>query len=133
MRSTLISGCFLAYGIGCIFINLLTLYIRSADSLSLFATFIVSLTIAPSFFSYVESPKWLQKKGRVSQLIKSLAYISKTNGSHLSEKDLYAPLFKGGEGYDDVKDRSVVVSIKHKNKPNPNLFHDLKQIFTNWM
>lgn len=133
LKSTLISGCFFAYGLGCIVINVLTLFIRSANALSLFALIIICFTITPSFFSFVESPKWLQKQGRVTDLVNALVYIGKRNGNPLTEKEIFEPLFKGGEGYEFIKDRRVVISIEQKNKAKTNALTNLKEIFTNFM
>lgn len=113
-------------------INILTLFIRSADALTLFALIIVCFTIAPSFCTFVESPKWLQKKGRVSQLMAALAYISRKNGIGLTEKEIYDPLFNGKEGYEFVKGRKVAIRVDQKNKEKSSIFNDLKQIFTNF-
>ena len=113
LRSTLISGCFLAYGVGCILINLVTIsWIRSADSVSIFATILVVFTCTPSFFTFVETPKFLQKKGKVTQMIKSLKYISDVNKTEIDEEALIIPLVGTEENYELIKDKEVVIDVE---------------------
>lgn len=63
IRSTLISGSFVAYGFGCIAINIITFYILNVEYLVLLACGMVVVTVYPSFISYFESPMWLAGKG----------------------------------------------------------------------
>lgn len=88
MRSTLIAGCFLAYGIGCIVINIVTFYISSAQWLIFTASVLVIVTVLPSFVSYYESPFWLVGKGRFTETIEVLGGIKKMNkGVPFSESE----------------------------------------------
>ena len=112
------------------FINVITLYVRSANSLSLMALIVVCFTISPSFFSYVESPKWLYKKGLLTRLINSLEFISKRNNSGLTSKDLYDPLFEGKNEYEAIKDKQIEVQVLRKDGKTSNSFHDIKELFT---
>ena len=56
VRSMLIAGCFLSYGVGCILINLVTIWIKDSDWLMILAAGMIIITTIPSFFSYWESP-----------------------------------------------------------------------------
>jgi hypothetical protein len=113
-------------------VNIIALFIRNAESLSLFATFIVCFTVTPSFFSYVESPKFLFKKGKLTQLLKAMAYISKMNNTGLTEKELSDPLFQGGAGYAAIEGKTVRVDVRAKTEKSSNPLNDFKTIVTNF-
>ena len=98
MRSTLITGCFMAYGLGSIFINLITLVIRGADLLALFSTALIFFSMVPTALMFVETPKFLFKSGRVVAMVKSLSFIASMNGS-------------GGEGMKESLWRDLVGRI----------------------
>lgn len=87
MRSTLISGCFVAYGIGCVVLNFLAIYIKSADGLAITASVLLYLSCIPSFFSYHETPRYLHKTGQFSRLIRNLVRISKANRKVISSDE----------------------------------------------
>lgn len=85
MRSTLIGGCFLSYGIGCILVNFITIYVKSADVLIFVCGGLIILSIIPSFFSYYETPQFLYQKGRVTELFDTLEGIASFNGKNLQK------------------------------------------------
>lgn len=100
LRSNLISGCFLAYGIGCVVLNLVTFKIKSADNLILVACCLVAVTVIPSFFSFYETPKYLYNAGKFTQLMESLTSIARINGKNLAEKKHFAAgIFLNVEDY----------------------------------
>ena len=132
MRSTLISGCFLAYGLGCLFINIVTYWIRGADALAIFALFIVFFAIVPAFFSYAESPKFLQKKGMVSAMISSLAYIARVNRTAVFEKDLYLGLVEDEANFDVLYGKAVRVDVGFARNHPANRWK-IRELFCNPM
>ena len=79
LRSTLIAGCFLSYGIGCIAINLTTYYVDKAQWLVILASVLVIGTVVPSYFSYFESPMWLVGKGKFTEAMRTFAGIKLKN------------------------------------------------------
>lgn len=97
MRSSLISGCFLAYGFGNIAINLITMVIRKASHLAITALLLVCCSIIPSFFSYVETPKFQYKAGKLSGIIHVLMNMAKANGKNLTREDLLTDFTDGDE------------------------------------
>jgi hypothetical protein len=112
MRSNLISGCFLAYGFGNIAINLVTLVIRSAQPLAYAALALVCVSIIPSFFSYVETPKFLYKSGRLSGLIESLAIMSRKNEKNITREDLLKDFTDGDQTMaNHLSDKQIRVSV----------------------
>jgi len=80
IRSILISGCFLSYGIGSIVINIVTLYINRADFLIALASVLVLCTVAPTFCSFYETPLFLHNTGQYTRLLDTLESISRMNG-----------------------------------------------------
>ena len=116
LRSTLITGCFLAYGIGTVFINILTLYIRSAGHLMVFALVVIFLASFPSFFSYYESPRYLHKSGKLQKLIKVLHKISVRNEKGLEEHDFFAPTLGTITDYEAISELTIVVKVKVKHE-----------------
>ena len=79
IRSTLISGSFVAYGLGCIAINIITFYILNVENLVLLACGMVVVTVYPSFSSYFESPMWLAGKGKFTRLMTTFVNIKRKN------------------------------------------------------
>ena len=113
MRSNLISGCFLAYGFGNISINLVTLVIRSASTLSITSLLLVCFSIIPSFFSYVETPRFQYKAGRLSGLVQSLMNMATSNRKNITKEDILQDFTDGDENMADaLADKQIRVSIK---------------------
>ena len=117
LRSRLISACFMAYGLGNLLINIVTLYIRSAKSLVIFSFIVLFICLLPVFFYITRSPQFLFSKGRVSQLCETLVYVSKQNKTDLTQREFYEELI--GESnfkMTDLEDCQIDVQIQPKNR-----------------
>jgi hypothetical protein len=125
LRSTLISGCFVAYGIGCIVLNSTTLFLKSANWLAASATALVYLTILPSFFSFHETPKYLYNKGRLSELMENLYRIGKTNKKNIPRSRFYKS-FMSEEEFEEFSMSGKALKIK--SYPIESLKHQEKEI-----
>ena len=66
IRSTSITGSFLAYGLGCVAINLGAMLMHSAVEMMFSALIIIMIATTPTYFNVRETPKYLLKKGEVS-------------------------------------------------------------------
>lgn len=129
LRSTLVSGCFFAFALGCIFINIVTLFIKDGQSLANFAFVLTSIVMLGSFFCYAESPKWLYNKGKFDGLIKSLVFISSRNGTNFKKRDFYNLLCESEEEYQMVKSKTIKIDIKKKKSEKKK--NSFMQILTN--
>lgn len=69
----------MAYGLGCIAINIITFYILNVEYLVLLACGMVVVTVYPSFISYFESPMWLGGKGHFTRLMQTFVSIKVKN------------------------------------------------------
>lgn len=129
IRSTLISGCFFSYALGCIFINLVTLVIRDGMQLSIFGLVLVFIFLVPSYFCYAESPKWLYNKGKLSSLIDSLVFIAHKNGTDFNKDQFYNMIADDQQEYKLIKENEIRISIKKK-KGKEKSKHALYEILT---
>ncbi len=84
----MISGCFLAYGFGGIALNVITLWLRDANYLALLTMVITGLAVVPSFVSYVETPRYQYKAGKLSGLIFVLGKMAKRNKKPITKLQL---------------------------------------------
>jgi len=133
MRSTLISGCFVAYGIGCIALNTVTLFVKSANWLAATATFLVYATTIPSFFSYKETPKYLYNSGQFSELMDNLYQIAKRNGKNITKSEFYEE-FMEKEEYNQLVEQGKMIKIKSfpkKQNKKEDQISPFKELFSN--
>lgn len=111
MRSTLIAGCFMAYGVGCIVLNIVTIFVRSADLLAFSATVLLYLACLPSFFTYHETPRFLHKSGLLTRLGRNLTRIGKMNKKKLTEYDFYSE-FISKEEFVYIKEKKLDIILE---------------------
>lgn len=108
LRSNLVSGCFLSYGIGCIVINIVTIWVDDCDVLVNIAAFLVVITIIPSFFSFYETPQFLYHTGRFNDLVRCLWKIGRYNRRGLTQEEIGSFLI-GDDHWQNVKNRIIKV------------------------
>lgn len=96
LRSSLISLCFLSYAIGCIFLNSIAYLTTNPNILALIVAASLIVSVVPAFFSYYETPYFLLKKGRISDLFRTLINIYKYN--------------QGKQGVDDT----LLIGVENK-------------------
>ncbi len=90
LRSSLISMCFLAYSLGCIAFNGIAYISTNPNFLGLTTACFLICSVTPSFFSYRETPHFLYKKGKISELFDTLMSIYRTNnGRYGVEETLF--------------------------------------------
>ena len=90
LRSSLISLCFLAYSLGCVAFNGLAYISTNPNFLGLTTACFLICSVTPAFFSYRETPHFLYKKGKISELFDTLTSIYKTNhGRYGVEETLF--------------------------------------------
>lgn len=111
MRSTLISGCFVAYGIGCIALNIVTMFVRTADNLILTSAIMVYLSCIPPLFSYHETPKYLLRTGKLTRLVQNLIVIGKANGNKIGEEEIYLE-FVSEDDYELIKKNHLEIEVE---------------------
>lgn len=97
LRSTLSSSFLTIYGLGCVLVNVLTLYLRDGVILSIFALSLSAIITIPSFFYLVESPKWLYENGKFNELFSCLEFISTVNKTNFDKKKLLGSVLDDGE------------------------------------
>lgn len=124
LRSVLIAGCFFAYGLGCIAVNIVTIWVDSATQLIFIAGSGVIISVLPSFFTFFETPQFLLKKGRFNELIDCLTSIAKINGKGLDKEEFYLQFIDKDE-ISLVKDEEVRVK-KIKEKEDNEFTHSFK-------
>lgn len=83
LRSSLVSISFLAYALGCIALNGIAYLTMNPHYLMLFTAGFLCCSVLPAFWTYYETPYFLYKKGRVSELFTTLMAIYRYNqGKH---------------------------------------------------
>ena len=121
LRSYLISACFMAYGLGNIFINVITLYIRTSQGIMWFSTLVLLLAIIPAFFYTVESPQFLFKKGKINKLGRSLVQISKKNKKDFTIRDFMEEIIgQSNFSMDEVENCKISIKIQRRGKKELN-------------
>lgn len=79
LRSSLVSICFLAYAIGCIFVNTLAYFTTNPNVITLVTAGLLIVSVLPCFCGYIETPYFLWKRGRIGDLYDALMTIYKYN------------------------------------------------------
>ena len=79
IRSASITGSFLAYGLGCVFINLVAMYMNSAVELMFSSLILIMIATTPTYFNVQETPKYLLKKGQISDLVNGIYALARFN------------------------------------------------------
>jgi len=122
IRSNLVSAYFVAYGLGSILVNVITLYLRSSDSLARLCWISVTCAVLPSFVSFVETPKFQYKAGKLTGLVFVLERISGFNKKDVSRSD-WIELFSENDKVvaDTINSKQIYVKIKGKNKDESQL------------
>ena len=115
IRSNLVSGYFVAYGLGSILVNVITLYLRSSDSLARLCWISVSCAVLPSFVSFVETPRFQYKAGKLTGLIYVLERIAGFNKMASKREDFAEMLSEGDKTViDAITSKQIFVRIKGK-------------------
>jgi MFS family permease len=96
LRSSLVSISFLAYALGCVALNAIAYITMNPHYLMLFTAGFLCCSVAPAFWTYYETPYYLYKKGRISELFRTLMDIYKYN--------------QGKHGVDDT----LMISVENK-------------------
>ena len=89
LRSSLVSTCFLAFSIGCIVFNLIAYITTNPDALALIAATSTIFTVAFNFFGLYETPYYLYRKGRMTDLFDTLMGICHENLGKGMDDSLY--------------------------------------------
>lgn len=90
IRSALVSVSFLAYAIGCVLFNAFAYITTNPNILAATVGIILVCSVSPSYFFFYETPYFLYKKGRITELFDTLMSIYKKNqGSHGIDETLY--------------------------------------------
>lgn len=83
LRSSLVSISFLAYALGCVALNGIAYITMNPQYLMLFTAFFLCCSVLPAFWTYYETPYYLFKRGKVTELFTTLMAIYKYNqGKH---------------------------------------------------
>ena len=72
---------------GIVFLNLMSFYFTSADSLLLFYTFLLFLLLVPNLKALKESPVWLFKQNRFKEGVKVLQEIAEINSRSVAAEE----------------------------------------------
>lgn len=122
LRSNLVSGYFVAYGLGSILVNVITLYLRSSDSLARLCWICVSCAVLPSFVSFLETPRFQYKAGKLTGLVYVLERIAKFNKMESKREDFAEMLSDGDKKITDVvTSKQIFVRIKDKSQDDSQL------------
>ena len=112
LRSSLIAGSFVAYGLGSLSINVVTLWIPGVNWIVYIAGFLIYLSTIPGFFSYEETPKYLHRHGNLTEMIESLHSIAKFNKKkNITEFDFYEP-FVDRQTYEVIKSKKIMIEVQ---------------------
>ena len=129
LRSSLIAGSFVAYGLGSLAINIVTLWIPGVSWIVYIAGFLIYISTIPGFFSYTETPKYLHRKGKLTELIDSLYSIAKFNKkSNITEFDFYEA-FVDRQTYEIIKNNKIEIEVRSFGVNNEDFTDDSRNIF----
>ena len=117
IRSQVIAGSFVAYGVGCVAINILTIWVRDSNTLVTIAAFLVIATTVPSYFSFFETPEYLYSSGKYTELVDCLTRIGRYNDKHVSKKDFLKMVLM--ENYTEEVERLDIVVRKMSCRRKP--------------
>ena len=137
MRSWLIAASFSAFGIGYIFINVVTLFIRKSETLLIFSIFALLPAIVPSFFCIFETPRWLYKEGNVDRLGKALIAVSRSNKTGFEYREFMEQVI-GDPDFreEDLENCKIRIKILRKDQKNYGKFMQVlinfSQLFTSF-
>jgi len=131
LRSILIGGSFLAYGLGCIALNIVTLWVNEANHLLYIASAMLVLTVSPSFFSYYETPGFLHQKGEATLLIRTLKGISNFNKKHEIDINHFEKLIVKGEEEIMVLQSARIKVSKIKKENHSEYMEAVSSLFGN--
>jgi len=87
-RSSLVTLSFLGYAGGSVILGLMSFIFTTADSLSFACIFLMVIGSFLNFIIMKEPPRYLFRKGRISDGFKSLHYIAKKNKTGLSKEKI---------------------------------------------
>jgi Major Facilitator Superfamily len=73
--------------VGIVFLNLISFYMTTADSLLLFYTFLLFLLLVPNLKALKESPVWLFKQNRYKEGIQVLQEIAEINARSVAAEE----------------------------------------------
>ena len=127
----MIAGAFSAYGLGNIFINLVTLVIRDSQTLVVFSIIALLTAFIPSFFSTIESPQWLYKDKNVNRLGKSLVAVSKRNKTGLKKREFMEQVVGDSDfNSEDLEKTKIRVKILRTDKKSVSKFMQILKNFS---
>jgi Major Facilitator Superfamily len=87
LRSNISAICLASFSVGIVFLNLISFYMTSADSLLMFYTFLLFLLLVPNLKALKESPVWLFKQNRYKEGIKVLQEIAEINARSVATEE----------------------------------------------
>ena len=79
LRSLVLTVGFFSFALGCVAFNAFAFISQNSDLMLKLIAVSIICTAAPGFFIYYETPHFLYRKGRISELTHSLLSISQTN------------------------------------------------------
>ena len=112
LRSTLTGAVFLALGLATIIFNVVTLFIRSSDGLAILSFVMVLVVVVPSWCCYVETPKYLYKKGQLTRMIDSLHRIATVNNREEATRyKIMKPIIHRNAKYKVIENKRIRVEV----------------------
>lgn len=123
----MITGCFLAYGIGTIAINVLTLWYNNPVFLSVFSAILAICCTLPSLYCFLESPKYLMRKGEFSKMVEVLSKMAEANRTeyYVNEETILSRFLEDRDLVESLKGYNIKVQVEQTEKPVDSPFQEL--------
>lgn len=86
LRSRMVGFILISFSIGCFFVNLLSLLLKTADELMFGLSCISVILLTTVMILVLESPMWLYKRNKLIRFFHVLDKLSKINNSPISEE-----------------------------------------------
>ncbi len=143
LRSLVLTVGFFSFGLGCVAFNSFAFISLNSDFILKVISICIIITVLPAFFIYHETPHFLYRKGRISELTHSLLSISQTNLSNLQsieksreianfEDDLIIALGFGLNETTKAFFRANNINLQMKKRQGIKESTSMWKIFQNW-